>query len=88
MPYFTPDDIDIDVDEFLDSCDSSEIRQAVDYLVEEGHIAPERKLSNKSEGGMSVGESFYIEALEKLAERYHTLTLEEEQIIINLAKKF
>ncbi len=88
MPYFTPDDIDIDVDEFLDSCGSSEIEEAIDYLVKRGLIAPERRLSKKAEEGMSVGESFYIEALDKLAERYHTITLEEEQIIINLAKKF
>lgn len=85
MPYFTPEDLDIDVDEFLSSCDSSEIKEVINYLVENGDIAPER-LSKARE--MSVGESFYVEAIEKLADKYHMLTTEEEQIIINLSKRF
>jgi hypothetical protein len=88
MPYFTPDDIDIDVDEFLSSCDSSEIEQVVDYLIEDGRITPERKFSQLRERGMSVGESFYVEAIEKLSDKYHMLSKEEEELIIKLAKRF
>ena len=88
MPYFTPDDLDIDVDDFLSSCSSSEIEQVVDYLIEDGRITPERKFSQLRERGLSVGESFYVEAIENLADKYHMLTKEEEELIIKLSKRF
>jgi hypothetical protein len=88
MPYFTPDDLDIDVDDFLSSCSSSEIEQVIDYLIEDGRITPERKFSQLRERGLSVGESFYVEAIENLADKYHMLTKEEEELIIKLSKRF
>lgn len=88
MPYFTPDDLDIDVDDFLSSCSSREIEQVIDYLIEDGRITPERKFSQLRERGLSVGESFYVEAIENLADKYHMLTKEEEELIIKLSKRF
>lgn len=88
MPYFTPDDLDIDVDDFLSSCSSREIEQVIDYLIEDGRITPERKFSQLRERGLSVGESFYVEAIENLAHKYHMLTKEEEELIIKLSKRF
>lgn len=85
MPTFYADDIDIDVDEFLNSCDSSEIKELIDCLVEGGYINSDRTISER---GMSVGETFYVEAIEKLADKYHMLTKEEEELIIKLSKRF
>lgn len=36
MPSFYPESIDIDVEEFVDDCSSSEIEQLVNYLKENG----------------------------------------------------
>lgn len=85
MPTFYADDIDIDVDDFLNSCDSSEIKELIDCLVEDGYIRPDRTISERK---MSVGETFYVEAIEKLADKYHMLTREEEELIIKLSKRF
>lgn len=85
MPTFYADDIDIDVDEFISSCSSSEIKELIDCLVEEGYINPSRLIQER---GMSVGETFYVEAIEKLADKYHMLTREEEELIIKLSKRF
>jgi len=58
MPYFTPDDLDIDVDDFLSSCSSSEIQQVIDYLIEDGHLTPERKFSQLRERGVKCRRVF------------------------------
>ena len=85
MPTFYAEDIDIDVDEFISSCDSSEIKELINCLVEGGYLNPDRTISDR---GMSVGESFYVEAIEKLANKYHMLTREEEELIIKISKRF
>lgn len=38
MPTFYAEDIDVDPDEFVSSCSSSEIEELIDALVEDGHI--------------------------------------------------
>ena len=88
MPSFSPDvdDIDIDVDEFVDSCSSREITQLIDYLEQEHYIKADSRLN--AEKQMSVGETFYVEAIEKLLDKYHMLTREEEELIIKLSKRF
>lgn len=85
MPTFYAEDIDIDVDEFISSCSSSEIQELIECLVEGGYINRDRIIPER---GMSVGETFYVEAIEKLADKYHMLTQEEEELIIKLSKRF
>jgi hypothetical protein len=86
MPYFTPNDIDIDVDEFVDSCSASEVQQLIKYLEKNHYIKAESQLNVERQ--MSVGETFYVEAIENLADKYHMLTKEEEELIIKLSKRF
>jgi len=86
MPYFTPNDIDIDVDEFVDSCSTSEVQQLIKYLEKNHYIKAESQLNVEKQ--MSVGETFYVEAIENLADKYHMLTKEEEELIIKLSKRF
>lgn len=38
MPSFYPDEIDIDVEEFVDDCSTREINELVKYLQSEGHL--------------------------------------------------
>lgn len=86
MPSYTPEDIDIDVDEFVDSCSSSEVEELIRYLEKENYIKAESRLNVERQ--MSVGETFYVEAIEKLLDKYHMLTKEEEEVIIKLSKRF
>lgn len=86
MPTFQADDIDIEPSEFLDSCDKSEIKEIIEYLVEDGHISNTALLSGQKKP--SVGDSIFEEHLTALHGRRHMLTNEEEEIIIKIASKF
>lgn len=88
MPSFYVDDVDIDVDEFLSACSSREIKEVIDALVEDGHL-PKNVIN--SEGGnpkRGVLEIEFIDKLELLKEKYYSLTLEDEQTIQEIFKKY
>lgn len=78
--------IDVDIDEVLWGMRDSEKQQLVDELYEDGFIPKE--LEKKLDPPVSVGESFFNEALDKLKGKWNMLTEEEEQIIINISKRF
>ncbi len=86
MPYFTPDDIDIDPSEFVDSCNTREKERLVEILEEDGYITT----SNKDYGVRrpNVNDEKFWESLETLAKCRDLLTVTEEQFINNLADRF
>ena len=77
MPYFetTPDEIEVDVDDFLSACSDSEIKELVQALKDDGHL-DEGELDN----------DFDI-ALRKLAGNSWRLTKEDEETILKIANK-
>jgi replication initiation and membrane attachment protein DnaB len=77
MPYFetTPDEIEVDVDDFLSACSDSEIKELVQALKDDGHL---------DEGDDS--NDFDI-ALRKLAGNSWRLTKEDEETILKIANK-
>jgi hypothetical protein len=77
MPYFetNPDEIEVDVDDFLSACSSSEIKELVQALKDDGHL-DEGDLDN----------DFDI-ALRKLAGNSWRLTKEDEETILKIANK-
>ena len=79
--------VDIDVDEFVDNCDSREIKELVEYLREEGHLdecdddAPDEQ--------MSVLDLEWAQVIGKISGRARLqLTNEEEDIIKKIANRF
>jgi hypothetical protein len=89
MPDFTPDDIDIEPGEFVYACNKKEIKELIEALVEDGHL-PSHVVD--SEGNVKtpkrgVMELDFIEKLEKLKDKYYSLSLEEEQTIQEIFKK-
>lgn len=84
MSYVT---VDIDVDEVLWNMNSREKQQLADDLYEKGY-KPKPIEKQEERSSPSIPESFYLEAIDKLSKNYHQLTSEEEQQIINLAKRF
>lgn len=88
MPTFYADDIDVSPGEFLDSCDSSDIRELIDALIEDGHIKKTSVEANSPGSRLSVDETIFEEHLSSLQGRRHMLTTEEEQTIIKIASKF
>jgi hypothetical protein len=85
MPRFYAEDMDIDVDEFLESCSSSEIDEVIDYLIDMGHIKPSQREDYEV---LSLPEREFEDTLNKLHGKYRSLTKAEEEIIAAIAKRF
>lgn len=83
MPDFTPDDLDISPSEFVYACSKREIAELIDELIEEGHLPEERTKDHSTPQNVIFNESLDILSKNRLQ-----LTLEEEDYIVNLAKKF
>lgn len=76
-------DVDINVGEYLDECDSTEINEIINYLVKEKLITKQPPI-----GDVSVPEEMFEEALNKIHGKWNRLTAEEEQMIYRISNKF
>ena len=76
-------DFDVEVEEFLEDCDSYEIDNVIDWLKEKGHIK-----DTHIDRQVCATELEFIEALDKLCTKWNVLSKEEETFIVNLAKRF
>jgi len=76
-------DFEVEVNEFLEDCDSYEIDNVIDWLKEKGHIK-----DTHIDKQVCATELEFIEALDKLCTKWNVLSKEEELFIINLAKRF
>ena len=88
MPSFYVDDIDIDPDDYVSSCSSSEIDELIkeleDELEERGYVKPKQGANSTPP---SANEVRFLEAVQKIKLNYLNLTLEEEAYIIELANR-
>ena len=73
-------DVEIDVVEFVDSCDQEEINSLIEYLTEEGHLS--NKI--KDESKMTSTESEFNQQLALLSEKFYQMTKEETDLIESL----
>lgn len=90
MPYFTPDDIDIEPGDFLDSCNEREVKELIDALVEDGHISETQK-NKKVEGAIgtpNMQDVIFWESLDHLKKCRDLLSIHEENYINNMAHKY
>jgi hypothetical protein len=89
MPEFTAE-VDIDPSEFIDSCSRTEKQRLIEILVEDGDIEPTQADKNKGNGVRrpNINDQIFWDSLEKLTKCRDLLTIEEENIINNLANKF
>jgi hypothetical protein len=76
-------DVDVEVKDFLDDCDTSEIDEVIDWLKDNKHIK-----DTHIDRQVCATESEFIEALDKIYTKWNVLSKEEETIILNLAKRF
>lgn len=78
-------DVDVEVNDFLEDCDNSEIEEIVDWLQNNGHL---RETSVDKSTEVCATEAEFMNALDKLYTKWNMLSKEEEQTILNLAKRF
>ena len=86
MPYFTPDDVDVDVDAFMYQCNNREIKEVIEYLIEEGHIEPQQVVGSNT--STSLLEYEFNEMLQKIQENRLRLTKEEDALLKKIADRF
>jgi hypothetical protein len=86
MPYFSTE-IDIEPWEYIAECSRREIEDLIESLVEDGHLDSfngKVKPSNSN----TLMDNEWNEALEKLRNSRHLLSIEEENRITEITKKF
>jgi hypothetical protein len=83
MPTLYAVDIDVDVDEFLDACNDREINQVIEWLREEEHISNYSKTETES-----INDSTFNNAVIKIQNHRISLSREEGEFILNIAKRF
>ena len=89
MPYFDYDgDINIDVDDFLSACGSSEIKELIEALVEDGHLPKSTLNVVENSNSVGIAESEFEDALDKLHGKWNVLSKEEEEVIVKISKRF
>jgi hypothetical protein len=79
-------DIDVDVDEFVSSCNKREINELIEELVFNGYLNENSVIVPSN--NMGLMESMFVEKLSKLTSCYYRLTTEELQTLENLFKKY
>jgi polyhydroxyalkanoate synthesis regulator phasin len=86
MPEFSTY-IDLEVYEFIDECSKSEINELIDELIERGHLNKNSKGPGKPNQYTLIEET-HRDYCDVLANSYHRMSKEDEDTIMNIAKKY
>jgi len=84
MPYFDTE-VEVDVDDFLSSCSSSEIKELIEALQEDGWLVKEKVTKEES---MSVMDEEWLTVIQKLHTLRLRLSVEEEQMIKDIVNRY
>lgn len=82
MAYF-----DVDIDDFLSSCSSWEIKSLVKALIEDGHISSKQVEEESENYRASFVEQEHIDACKKIMNSYHRLSNEDTDLIKKISEK-
>lgn len=82
MPDFQADEFYVSPSEFVDSCNSKEIKQLIECLMEDGHIDQNKGIQNPN-----VHDVIFEESINQIKKSRDLLTLEEEDYINNISKR-
>jgi hypothetical protein len=92
MPDFSCDEISIEPYEYVRACRSSEIRELIIELVDEEHLPKSvLKLIDLGDDGTTKTtylENEFIEKINLLSQKYHSLTKEDEEFLEMIFKKY
>lgn len=85
MPSFFVDDIDIDVNEFWNSCDKIEKEELLEILRDEGIILNSTENLNHK---LSPNEIEFSDKLNQLKDYYYQLSNDDIQVIESIVRKY
>jgi len=84
--YTTVDvDVDIEIDEFVDSCRDREIQLLIKYLAEMGHL---NRHKVKDDTKMTANEIEFGDKMLLLSDKYYQMTNEDLETIETLYNKY
>ena len=86
MPEFTQE-IDIDINDFLNECSSWEMRELISELEDRGYIKRNSSTYDKDDNEPNYEVSDWSDILYKIMDNKHQLTSEDELTIQNIFKK-
>ena len=78
-------DVDIEIDEFVDSCSERDIKNLIRYLFELGH---HDKFNIRDETKMTASEIDFRDKMSSLSDKYYQMSVEEIETIETLYKKY
>ena len=91
MPNFTEYGVEVDVDldisvnEFLSECSSTDIKEMIGALIEDGHLTGLSLIENNT---ISNNEGDFISKLRDLSSKYYSMSNEDIVQIEELHKKY
>jgi hypothetical protein len=85
MPYI---DVDINIDEFVDSCSSRDIKELIEYLRDNKHL-PDAEDENEEETEFfNIPDEEWYDVLKKLAGLRLQMSLEDIETVKQIIKKY
>lgn len=85
MPSFYADDIDIDPEEFVDSCSNHEKRELVNILAELGYT---HSREGEATGRGSSLEFEHMDKCDLLANKFYSMSSEDLELLETLYNKY
>lgn len=87
MPYFESyAEVEVEVDEFLSSCNQREIREVIDKLKEDGHLSNINVPIPENE--QLISDKNWNQTCQKLSEIRLQMSTEDIEVIENILKKY
>ncbi len=83
MPQFYTEDINLDVDDFINACSRRELEELIDCLVEDGYV-----IRGVKDVNLSIPEIEFNQLLDKLSKNRLRLTNEEDELLKKIANRF
>ena len=78
-------DVEIEIDEFVDSCSPRDIKSLINYLQSEGHLG---QFNIRDESKMTSNETEFRDKMSSLSDKYYQMSVEEIELIENLYNKY
>ena len=78
-------DVDIEIDEFVDSCSEKDLQMLIRYLQEAGYLD---KSNIRDESKMTSNEIEFRDKMSLLSDKFYQMTIEEAELIENLYNKY
>lgn len=86
MPEYNAE-IDVEPYEFLSDCNTREIKEVIEWLIDNDHIS-KSSVENTGNKALNIDDIMFQENLDAISKSKLLLSIEEEEIINKIGEKF